>query len=100
MIRSFFESDKLLHDLEKFKISIGPIDYLSEHFWDLALDVIGFPVDDTNLEEEATFCRDYLINNAPTEIELANLDSEVERYVDYLYSEFEALKKEEPHLFE
>lgn len=100
MIRSFFESDKLHYDLEKFKITIEPLDYLSEHFLDLALDLIGFPVDDTNLEDESTFSREYLTDWAPRNIELANLDSEVEKYVDFLYSEFEKLKREEPYLFE
>lgn len=100
MVRSFFESDKLHYELEKYKITIEPLDYLSEHFLDLALDLIGFPVDDSNLEDESTFCRDYITDWAPRNIELANLDSEVERYVDHLYSEFEKLKREEPHLFE
>jgi len=100
MIRSYIESDKLHYDLEKFKISIEPIDYLSEHFLDLALDLVGFPVDDTNLEDESTFCRDYLIEAAPRNIEIEHLDSEVSRYVDYLYSNIEELKREEPYLFQ
>lgn len=99
MIRSYIESDKLHYEMEKYKITIEPLDYLSEHFLDLALDLVGFPVDDSNLEDESTFCRDYLTDNAPRDIELENLDSEVERYVDYLYSELETLKKEEPDLF-
>ncbi|MCM1075767.1 MAG: hypothetical protein NC411_00210 [Bacteroides sp.] len=64
------------------------------------LDLIGFPVDNSNLEDESTFCRDYLTDNAPKDIEPANLDAEVGRYVDYLFSEFEKLKQEDPHLFE
>lgn len=99
LIRSYIESDKLHYDLEKFKITIEPLDYLSEHCLDLALDIVGFPVDDSNLEDESTFCRDYLIEAAPRNIEIEHLGLEVSRYVDFLYSEIEELKRENPDLF-
>lgn len=100
LIRSYLESCKLHEDLDKLKISFQAIDYLGEHCADCAMDIIGFPVDDSGEDEESTFCRDWLFDAAPANIELASLDSEVDKYVDFLFHEYEELKKEKPGLFE
>lgn len=68
-----------------------------------ALDLIGFP-QDTSLEEDGinnkSFYRDYLTNSTLLdEVSGGNVHNSVEEYVDFLYKEFETLKKEEPLLF-
>ncbi|MDE6229441.1 MAG: hypothetical protein K2M40_06615 [Muribaculaceae bacterium] len=100
LIRSYFESCKLHEDLENLGISIDALDYLGEQYADTALDIIGFPVDDSAKEDDITFCRDYLLDAAPEQITPDTLNSDVENYVDFLYSEFEKLKQENPDLFE
>lgn len=100
LIRSYIESCKLHEDLDKLKISIQPLDFLGEHCADCAMDIIGFPVDDTCEDEESTFCRDWLFDAAPEHIELDTLNSEVDKYVDFLFHEYEELRKEKPGLFE
>lgn len=99
-MRSYLESCRLHEDLDRLKITITPLDFIGEHCADCALDLIGFPVDDSNEEEESTFCRDWLFEAAPERIEPSTLDSEVEKYVDFLFHEYEELRKDRPDLFE
>lgn len=99
LIRSYFESRKLDDDLEKLGISNKAIDYLGEQCADTAMDIIGFPVDNSVLEDEPTFSREYLFDAAPEQIKLDSLDSDVETYVDFLFSAFLKLKEENPALF-
>lgn len=99
LIRSYFESCKLHNDLEKLGISNKALDFLGEQCADAAMDIIGFPVDDTAKEDESTFCRDWLFDAAPLHIESDTLNAEVEKYVNFLFSEFETLKQESPDLF-
>lgn len=100
LMRSYLESCRLHGDLDRLKITITPLDFIGEHCADCALDLIGFPVDDSNEEEESTFCRDWLFEAAPERIEPSTLDSEVEKYVDFLFHEYEELRKDRPGLFE
>lgn len=100
LMRSYLESCRLHEDLDRLKITITPLDFIGEHCADCALDLIGFPVDDSNEEEESTFCRDWLFEAAPERIEPSTLDSEVEKYVDFLFHEYEELRKDRPGLFE
>ena len=64
------------------------------------MDIIGFPVDDTANNGNFQFCRDWLFDAAPDTVTPETLGAEVDKYVDFLYSEFESLKKESPNLFE
>ena len=100
LIRSYFESCKLHDDLEKLGISNRALDFLGEQCADVAMDIIGFPVDDSAKEDESTFCRDWLFDAVPEQIKLDSLNSDVENYVDFLFSEYEKLRQESPDLFE
>lgn len=99
LIRSYLESCKLHDDLENLGITNKALDYLGEQCADSAMDIVGFPVDESALEDESTFCRDWLYDAAPAQIESDTLNSEVDKYVDFLFSEFEKLKQERPDLF-
>lgn len=99
LIRAYLESCKLHDDLGRLGIDIKALDFLGEQCADSAMDIIGFPVDDTALEDESNFCRDWLFEGAPEHIELDNLNAVVDKYVDFLFQEFEKLKKDNPGLF-
>lgn len=100
LMRSYFESCRLHDDLEALGVSVKAIDYLGEHCADVAMDIVGFPVDDSSKEDESSFSREWLFDAMPGRTEPAALDSEVDRYVDFLYSEYGKLKQDNPHLFE
>lgn len=99
LIRSYLESCKLHEDLDRLGISNKALDFLGEQCADSAMDIIGFPVDDTAKEDESTFCRDWLFDAVPEQIEPDTLNAAVEEYVDFLFHEYEELKKENPYLF-
>lgn len=100
LVRSHLECYKLYEDMEALKITAGPLAYIGEHQLDLALDLIGFPLDDTNEDEESTFCRDWLHEAVPTEVRSVDIEAETSRLVDFYLSEYETLKNERPDLFQ
>ncbi len=100
LVRSYLESCKLFVDLDELGISISALDSLGNQCITSALDIIGFPVDDSHKDDNITFCRDWLVDAAPKHITHDTLNSAVEKYTDFLYSEFEMLKQEDPDLFE
>ena len=100
LIRTYLKSCKLYDDLDKLGITNEALGFLGEQCANSAMDIIGFPVDDSSKGDESTFCRDFLFDAAPRHIESDTLNSEIEKYVDFLFSKFEKTKQETPDLFE
>lgn len=76
----------------------------------IAFDIIGFPACNNEWFEispenrkkyiEESFSRQWLMDSSLLgEVDSANKHSTVKEYVDFLYQELDALKKEEPELF-
>lgn len=70
-----------------------------------ALDLIGFPKDTSCEKDECingkSFSREYLSNSTLLDaVSGCYKHDTVEEYIDFLYKEFEDLKKEEPQLFQ
>lgn len=91
-------------ELERIGLQVELKFFSIDNLLHWALDLIGFP-QDTTLEEKGIdnkfFCRDYLTNSTLLYEESGeNVHNTVEEYVDFLYKEFETLKKEESGLFQ
>ncbi len=99
---NIWKKDNLLYEAG---IQIEIKYFNSEHLINWALDLIGFP-QDTSLEKDElingkSFFRDYLKDSSLLNGESANnKHNSVKEFVDFLYEEFENLKKENPQLFQ
>lgn len=103
LVTEYIHLCKNCDELERIGINIDIKFFNTDNLLNWALDIIGFP-QDTVLKDDSTnekfFCREYL-----TATSLLNEASEiykhdtVEEYIEFLYTELENLKKENPQIF-
>lgn len=99
LVHSCFKAYSLHSHLVSLGIADGPLEVLGQQCAESAMDIVGFPVDNV-LEEESVFDRSWLHDTIPVHIAADTLEEEVEKFVDFLYSEIEYLRQEKPDLFQ
>lgn len=108
LIEMYLSISKFEDQLTSIGVSINRFEFVK--LLNLAFDTIGFPLCSNDWFEisqknkikyiEDTFNREWLLNSTLIdEVDSTNRHSTVKEYVDFLYQELDALKKESPELF-